>query len=1063
MTVLFCDLVGFTSRAEAMDPEDVAALLAPYQAALRHELERFGGTVEKFIGDAVMALFGAPTAHEDDPERAVRAALAIRDFAEADRLEIRIGVMTGEVLVSVDARPELGETMAAGDVINTAARLETAAPVNGILVGESTYRATERMIEYEPAAVVEAKGKAEPFRAWLAVAPRARFGVDVPQVGQTPLIGRERERELLKSAFARAREERQPQLVTLVGVPGVGKSRLVQELYRIVDDDPELIVWRQGRSLPYGQGVAFWALGEIVKAQAGILESESADQAANKLQAMVRDLVADADAQWVEQNLRPLVGLSAAGEQGQERQAMTSAAWRRFFDALAEQSPTVIVFEDLQWADEGLLDFVDELVDRVTSVPLLVLCSARSELLERRPGWGGGKRNALTISLAPLSDEDTARLVAVLLNRSVLPAEEQVLLLQRAGGNPLFAAEYARMLAGGAPAGNAIPETLQGIVAARIDSLPPDEKQLLQQAAVFEKVFWSDALAALSDRDERALEEALYALERKEFVRREARSAIGGARQYAFVHVLVRDGAYGQLPRAARSGAHRRVADWIDSLPADRAEDRAEMLAHHLVQAVEYGRVAGLDVEALTLRASAALRDAGDRAWSLGALGAALELYEQSRAIAPTETDDPYLLLRIGRALANVRAQGHEELAQAFEALRESDRAAAAEAELLRGEAIWQRGDQVGSFAHFERAADMAADLPPSRQKLLVVSQVARFLTLAGRVREGFGIVEEAIVMAEELGDSELLADSLNTRGVARVMAEDGRWRADLERSLALALEEKSWRAARAYINLAQTIFQDTGELARAEELMREGLAFAEKLGIGLAARWSRSTLAEIIFHQGNWNEALALADEEIGNPEPHYMQTTCRRYRALIRLARGNEADAVEDIEAGTAQSQAIRDPQDLVPALAFRVFCLTRTRDLEGASASLHELTELLAGLEQAERYGPPAVLIADALVELNRESDLDALRLAPKSPWQRAAIALIEGEVGRAANELAAIGARAFEALARLRAARMLREQRRNAEAEAQLRQALAFYRSVDATAAVREGEALLTAAS
>src|SRR5512132_2873874 len=291
VTVLFCDLVGFTSRAEAMDPEDVAALLAPYQAGLRRELVRYGGTVEKFIGDAVMALFGAPTAGEDDSERAVRAALAIREFAEAEGIGVRIGVTTGEALVAVDAKPEQGETMAVGDVINTAARLEAAAPVNGILVGEATYRATERVIDYKAVDAVEAKGNAKPVPAWLAVAPRSRLGVDVLDTARTPLVGRELERELLASALTRARSERRPQLVTIVGVPGVGKSRLVYELYRIADKDPALIVWRQGRSLPYGEGVAFWALGEIVKAQAGILELASAEDAGAKLSHAVRDVV----------------------------------------------------------------------------------------------------------------------------------------------------------------------------------------------------------------------------------------------------------------------------------------------------------------------------------------------------------------------------------------------------------------------------------------------------------------------------------------------------------------------------------------------------------------------------------------------------------------------------------------------------------------------------------------------------------------------------------------------------------------------------------------------------
>ena len=1065
VTVLFCDLVGFTSRAEAMDPEDVAALLAPYQARLRHELERYGGTVEKFIGDAVMALFGAPTAHEDDPERAVRAALAIREFAKAEGIGVRIGVTTGEALVAVDARPEQGETMATGDVINTAARLETAAPVNGILVGEATYRATERVIEYEPIADVEARGKAELVPAWLAVAPRASFGVDVFQGGRAPLVGREQERELLAAALARARSERQPQLVTLVGVPGVGKSRLLYELSCIVDDDPELILWRQGRSLPYGEGVAFWALGEIVKAQAGILESASADEASEKLAETVRDLVASEDAEWVEQSLRPLVGLGGAGEQGLERQAMTYAAWRRFFEALAAGNPTVLVFEDLQWADDSLLDFVDELVDRVTGVQLLVVCSARPELLDRRSGWGGGKRNALTVSLAPLSDEETARLVAALLDRPVLAADEQALLLQRAGGNPLFAEEYARMLMDGNLTSADVPETLQGIVAARIDALPSNEKELLQRAAVLGKVFWTDALAPLTGKDAYELEDALYALERKEFVRREHRSAVAGARQYVFVHVLVRDGAYGQMPRAVRSQTHLRVADWIDTLSPDRAEDRAEMLAHHLVQAVEYGQAAGTDVSSIVPRAAHALREAGDRAWSLGLPANALELYERARVIEPSETEDAHLLLRHARALANVRGQGEEELERAVAALRDSDPSAAAEGELLWGEIVWQKGsDRNRAFAHFDHAAAVVEQLPTSHAKLFVLSQVSRFWTISGRNTEGIALAERAIAMADELGDDELLADVLNTRGIARSnLGQDG-WREDLERSLALALERKSWRAGRAYINLADVLLNNAGDIAAAEKLMREGLNFAEGLGIRLATRWSRGNLADALFHLGRWDEAMAFMDLELDDPESHYLQPLSRRNRAYIRLARDDDAGVREDSDAGTTQSQAIQDPQDLIPALVSRVFCLASLGEANAANAVLEELAATQDESEQPGVYGPSAVILAETLVELERENDFDRfLRSDHATPWHDAARPIVAGEWSRTAELLETMSARTFEAHTRLLAARRLREAGRRNEADAELQCALAFYRSVGATRYIREGEALLAEAS
>ena len=392
VTVLFADLVGFTARAEQLDPEDVEAILRPYHERLRAELERFGGTVEKFIGDAVMALFGAPVAHEDDPERAVRAALAIRDWArEEGDVEVRVAVNTGEALVSLGARPEAGEGMASGDVINTAARLQAAAPVNGIIVGETTQRATRHAIDYRELEPIEAKGKSDRIAVWEAVNARSRFGVDLLRTVRSPLVGRDRELALLRDTLARVREERSSQLVTLVGVPGIGKSRLVYELMQFVQQGGVLTYWRQGRSLPYGESVSYWALSEIVKAQAGVLETDSAEEVQRKLQAAVGDLVGDeAEAGRIGAHLRPLAGAGTDAELSGDRRNEAFAAWRRFFEAMAERRPLVLVFDDVQWADDGLLDFIDHLVDWSTGVPILVVCTARPELLERRPGWGGG-------------------------------------------------------------------------------------------------------------------------------------------------------------------------------------------------------------------------------------------------------------------------------------------------------------------------------------------------------------------------------------------------------------------------------------------------------------------------------------------------------------------------------------------------------------------------------------------------------------------------------------------------------------------------------------------------
>ena len=529
--------------------------------------------------------------------------------------------------------------LVAGDVVNTAARLQSAAPVNGILVGEATHSATSRAIEYREAPPVEAKGKSRPVPVWEVIQARSRYGADVMHEPKTALVGRERELGLLVSTLARSQHERSPQLVTLVGVPGIGKSRLVYELFSEVDSRPELIYWRQGRCLPYGDGVAFWALGEILKAHAGILEGETEEAAAEKLRAVVEEAVPEQDdGAWVLRELKPLVGLSE-GDTG-DRRAESFAAWRRFFEGLAELDPLVLVVEDLHWADEGLLDFVDHLIDWATQVPILVVATARPELLTRRPGWGGGKPNATTISLSPLTETETATLVHGLLGRAVLPAEVQAGLLERAGGNPLYAEEFARIAlehrALDAAESLPLPESVQGLIAARLDALSSEEKALVQDASVLGKVFWLGAVTELGSVGRGRAEELLHDLARKQFVQRERRSSLEGDTQHAFMHTLVRDVAYSQIPRADRAEKHRRAAAWIESL--GRPEDYAELRAHHYVSALET-LPTGTDTADLGRSARLALRDAGDRAASLNASDAAVRDYE--RALEPVARGRP--------------------------------------------------------------------------------------------------------------------------------------------------------------------------------------------------------------------------------------------------------------------------------------------------------------------------------------------------------------------------------------------------------------------------------------
>ena len=1063
VTCLFCDLVGFTARAEALDPEDVRRVLQPYHAQVRAELERFGGKVEKFIGDAVMAVFGAPTAHEDDPERAVRAALAVRDaFAQEERLDVRIGITTGEALVALDARPEEGEGMASGDVVNTAARLQSAAPVNGILVDETTFRATERTIAYGEAAPVEAKGKSEPIPVWEAVEAKSRFGVDVRQLGATALVGREDELEALVAALNRARRTREPQLVTVVGVPGIGKSRLVWELFQRVDEGTELTWWRQGRSLPYGEGVSFWALAEMVKAQAGVLESDSPAQTQVKLRETVEALVADpADATWIAGHLRPLVGLEAPDELRSRGRDEAFAAWRRFLEALAERRPLVLVFEDLHWADDSLLDFVDYLVDWASGVPLLVVATARPELLSRRPGWGGGKPNALTLSLSPLSDDETARLLHLLLDRSVLEADVQQTLLERAGGNPLYAEEFVRMLAERRDEREPLPETVHGLIAARLDGLPAEEKALLQAAAVLGKVFWLGAAAELGGVERFAVEERLHALERKEFVRRDRKSSVAGEAEFAFRHLLVRDVAYGQIPRAVRAEKHRLAARWLESL--GRPEDHAEMLAHHYLRALELARAAGEQVDGIAHAALPVVVDAGDRAFSLNAHRVAIRFYDEALSLGVAdEVVRARILFQRARALflgGDDRSEAALEEARLAQ-VEASDPGRAAEADALLADLWWHRGDRVRSRENLERARDGIAALPPSPGKALVLSQVARFKALAEENDEAIAAGRDALAMAESFGLDDVRANALNNIGVAKIHGGDVTGFEELERSLEIAVAARSPDAARSAHNLGVMVWVQ-GDFRRSCRLVEDAVALAEQFGNAAIAEYSKHVQTQQLFARGDWDAAGPRADALLAAcdaGESHYMESAVRVTRAHLRVARDDSTGAAEDIEKSIPAARKAGDPQAVYPTLAAAARLYAALGRPEEAAAAARESLDLLT-----PTYAP--VDLAWIAVEFGFGEELEeqVARIRVQTPWHDVIRAYLASDFVTAADVLYEIGDAVEEALARLRAARGLVGSGRRAEGDEQLQRSLGFWRSVDATRYLREGEALLAAAS
>ena len=649
MTALFCDLVGFTAVSEAADPEDVDKMLARYFSMARAAIEAFGGTVEKFIGDAVVGVFGAPAAHEDDAERAVRVGLRIADLAReleavgGAPLRLRVGINTGEALVRLGITPGSGEGFLRGDAINTASRIQSVAPEMGVAVGLGTYEATAVVFDYEELEPATLKGKAEPVQVFLAKSPRARFGTDLIRTHDTPFIGREIDLALLKGIFDKTVAATSPQLVTVVGEPGLGKSRIVAELFAYIDTKTDLIIWRQGRCLPYGEGITFWALGEILKAHAGILESDRPDVATTKLE---RVLPAGEERPWFRQRLLPLLGIEATSIA--EREELFTA-WRRFLEHIAERNPTVLVFEDLHWADESMLAFLEHLVECAEGVPLLVIGTARPELFDRYPHYVAGLRNTNSLNLAPLSEGETTRLISALLEATVLPTELQTPILDRAEGNPLYAEEFVRLLKDkdllvrkGASwelregAEVPFPDSIQALIASRLDTLSTDTKSMLADAAVIGKVFWAGAVAQMGERDLGDVTETLRELSRKELVRPDRRSSIEGEAEYAFWHVLARDVAYGQLPRASRGSRHVAAARWIESRAPERVEDLADVLAHHYATALELARAAGQTDQIRELEEPALkfLTLAGERALGLDT-ASALSNLERALALAP--------------------------------------------------------------------------------------------------------------------------------------------------------------------------------------------------------------------------------------------------------------------------------------------------------------------------------------------------------------------------------------------------------------------------------------------
>jgi class 3 adenylate cyclase len=879
VTALFCDLVGFTATAEGADPEDVDRMLSRYFATARAQIETHGGVVEKFIGDAVVGVFGVPAAHEDDPERAVRAALRIADDAgqlpalRGAPLRLRIGINTGEALVRHGVEPGAGERFLAGDAINTASRIQSVAPEMGVAVGLTTYEATVAQFEYEELEPATLKGKAEPVRIFHPRAPRARLGVDLTRAQATPFVGRDGDLRQLTELFDEAVSKRAVRFAAIVGEPGIGKSRLVAELLSYVDAQPMLVTWRQGRCLPYGAGISFWALGEIVKAHAGILESDPTTVAIQKLG---RVLPESDDRAWFIERLLPLIGIESASRAEHDE---LFTAWRRFVQLIAQERPAVIVFEDLHWADDPMLAFLESIAEPGLQVPLLIVGTSRPELRDRRSTLDAAE---LRIDLGPLTADAAGALADRLLDAAVIGHELRGPILDRAEGNPLFVEELIRWLKDRdildrtdgvlrlrEGASLPLPESIHALLAARLDALPAPWKSLLADAAVVGKVFWAGAVAAMGEQDPASVDDALAALTEKEFVRRVQTTSMAGEHEYTFWHGLTRDVAYTALPRAARATRHIAAARWIEARAGDRVEDVADVLAYHYTTALDLTQAAGDTDDAAGLESQTwrFLTLAGGRALNLDS-SRAVALLERALSLTPSgHPDRGATLVLFARAieLAGRYADSAVALEEALGLSRERGDVRAQVEAMLPLTFTWtELGDPRGDDLPAQ-IIELLEPFGPSPELADGYGRAAGRAALEARWEDALALLDRAAAVADAAPfkrDSEGLsfrALVLGFRAYVRSYLGERAALDDFREAIRMAIDAGNGsRVATLYNNMAGPLASYEGPRA-ATQLLREGIDFATTKGLRAATGYLNAELLLRLVEIGELDEATAL------------------------------------------------------------------------------------------------------------------------------------------------------------------------------------------------------------
>ncbi|MGH2455989.1 MAG: ATP-binding protein [Candidatus Limnocylindria bacterium] len=934
VTALFCDLVGFTASSENADPEDVDRMLSAYAAMARREIEYHGGVVEKFIGDAVVGVFGVPTAHEDDAERAVRAGLGIcasaaeLQMAGDAPLRLRVGINTGEVLARMSVEPGSGERFLAGDPINTASRIQSAAPEMGVTVGPRTYGATKATVEYRALEPVTLKGKAEPLPIFEAIGSRSKTGVDLTGAQASRYIGRQEELASLRAVFDMARKDRTTRLATVIADAGMGKSRIVAELRTHARKGPEPVTWHQGRCLPYGEGITFWALGEIVKTHAGILESDSPATASDKLDDA---LPASAQQVWLRERMLPLIGLESAVSATREE---SFAAWHAFIQGMASSEPLVLVFEDLHWADTSMLEFLEYLAVQPSDDPILLLGTARPELLAKHPDFAASVPNARRISLQPLSTDDTATLVTSLIG-AVVPDELAAPIIERADGNPLYAEEYVRLLrdrdliveADGAVVLRPgvelpLPESIHAVLAARLDTLPPAQRALLGDAAVIGKVFWNGALQEMGNRSAADVEHALGDLSELGFLRPAAQSSMGGEHEFAFWHVLGRDVAYGQLPRAARAAKHAAAATWLESKLGGRVDDIADVLADHWGTALDLSKAAGQQDRAKEYEPKVIgfLVRAGERAKGLDPAAAMVRFDAALRLASPGHLERPGILLRLGEAGPEVGR-----IKESYPVLEEA-------------------------VASFDERGDWR-----SKARALIASKIAYDADTG--LREKPNVLDRAIEILEAHEPTPELIDALTERGVDLTFGPlPASAFADLDRAMAVAVELGLPKPGRA-LGFRGHNRLDLGDRGGIDDF-REAIALCVAAGDGHNIAVNKVNLGTWLWKYEGPAPAVAQMRDAMDDARRFGFQPLLEGM-TLFHLQVVKDTGAYDEV---IETWETVRRPGDPAMRQSYHapevVYALRGRRD--EAMAQIDELEELARGAKNAE---PKVALLANA----------------------------------------------------------------------------------------------------